>query len=99
MDALNTRISEVRPDYIATARVAELANFASFNDGLLALPRFIERPLDEPPADAASSSPPRVVSEPHDTRDPEMLRYCMKVGFCSVIGYIIGISAQRPELS
>jgi hypothetical protein len=99
MDALNTRISEVRPEYIATARVVEFANFASFNDGLSALTQFIERPLDEPPADAASSSSPRAVAEPHDTRDPQLLRYCVKVGVCTVIGYIIGLAAQRPELS
>ncbi len=99
MDALNTRISEVRPEYIARASVAEFANFASFNDGLSALTRLIERPLDEPPADAASSSSPRAVSAPHNTRDPGLLRHCLKVGCCTVIGYIIGLSAQRPELS
>jgi len=32
-------------------------------------------------------------------RDPALLRHCLKVGFCTVIGYIIGLSAQRPELS
>ena len=99
MDALNTRVMQITPE-IRSAGAAELANFASFNDGLSALTRFIERPLDEPPAaDAPSISSPSDVSEPTTTLDPTLLRHCLKVGFCTVIGYIIGLSAQRPELS
>jgi uncharacterized membrane protein YccC len=98
MDALNTRVMQITPE-IGSAGAAELANFASFNDCLGTLTRLVERPLDEPPADAASSSSPRALAEPHDTRDPGLVRHCLKVGFCTVIGYIIGLSAQRPELS
>jgi uncharacterized membrane protein YccC len=98
MDALNTRVMQIRPE-IGRARAAEVANFASFNDGLSALTRLTERPLDEPPSDAPSMSSARALSEPTTTRDPALLRYCLKVGFCTVIGYIIGLSAQRPELS
>jgi hypothetical protein len=64
-----------------------------------ASPRLIERPLDEPPSDAASSSSTPAVAEPDGIRDPALLRHCLKVGLCSVIGYIIGIWSQRPELS
>ena len=98
MDALNTRVMQITPE-IGRAGAAELANFASFNDCLGALTRLVERPLDEPPADAASSSSPRAGSEPQDTLDPTLLRHCLKVGFCTAIGYVIGLSAQRPELS
>ena len=98
MDALNTRVNEVRPERFA-ASAAELANLASFNDDLSALTRLIERPLDEPPSDATSISSPRALSEPSLTRDPALLRHCLKVGLCIVIGYVIGIWSQRPELS
>jgi uncharacterized membrane protein YccC len=99
MDTLNTRVIQVRPEYIARASAAELANFASFDDCLASLMRLIERPLDEPPSDAPSSAPTRAVSAPTEIRDPALLRYCLKVGLCTVIGYIIGIWSQRPELS
>jgi hypothetical protein len=98
MDALNMRVIQI-VDEIGTADAAELANFASFNDCLGALTRFIERPLDQPPADAPSTSSARALSGPTTTRDPAILRHCIKFGFCTVIGYIIGLSTQRPELS
>jgi uncharacterized membrane protein YgaE (UPF0421/DUF939 family) len=97
MDALNSRVSELRPERFA-ASAAELANIASFNDGLSALTRLIERPLDEPPSDATLISP-RALSAPTTARDPALLRHCLKVGLCIVIGYVIGIWSQRPELS
>jgi uncharacterized membrane protein YccC len=99
MDALNTRVTQVRFAYIDRKGAAEVANFASFNDCLGTLTRLIERPLDEPPSDAASSSSTPAVAEPDGIRDPALLRHCLKVGLCSVIGYIIGIWSQRPELS
>ena len=99
MDALDTRVAQVRPAYIGRAGAAELANFSSFNDCLATLTRLIERPLDEPPSDAASISPARAASEPPNTRDPGLLRHCLKVGLCTVIGYVVGLWSQRPELS
>jgi uncharacterized membrane protein YccC len=99
MDALNTRVTQVRSAYIDRKGAAEVANFASFNDCLGTLTRLIERPLDEPPSDAASSSSTPAVADPDGIRDPALLRHCLKVGLCSVIGYIIGIWSQRPELS
>jgi uncharacterized membrane protein YccC len=99
MDALNTCVMKIRPAEIGRADAAEVANFSSFNDCLETLTRLIERPLDEPPADAASSPSRRAVSEPINTRDTALLRHCLKVGLCTVIGYIIGLAAQRPELS
>jgi uncharacterized membrane protein YccC len=99
MDALSTRITQVRPAYIGTKGAAELGNFASFTDCLATLTRLIERPLYEPPSDAASISSPRPLSEPHNTRDPALIRHCLKVGLCTVIGYVVGLWSHRPELS
>jgi uncharacterized membrane protein YccC len=99
MDGLNERVTQLRPVYIDRGGAEEVANFASFNDCLGTLARLVERPLDEPPADAASSSSPGASPEPTNTWDPVLLRHCVKVGLCTVIGYIIGLSAQRPELS
>ena len=99
MATLNARILQIMPGETGRADAPELANFASFNEGLGALTRFIERPLDEPPSDAAPTSPARAPSKPTATRDPALLRHCIKFGFCTVIGYVIGLSAQRPELS
>src|SRR5216684_2918603 len=99
MDSLAARIIQIRPAYIGQASSAEIENFASFTDSLAALTGHIERLLDEPPqraAAASSNSPvPRLTAAP----DPALVRYSLKVGLCTVGGYIIGITAQRPELS
>jgi uncharacterized membrane protein YccC len=99
MDALTTRINQVRPAYIRKVSGAELANFASFTDSLEILTRLVERPLDEPPAGAASTPTTHVGYQAAGTRDPMMLRYSVKVGLCSVVGYVVGLATQRPELS
>ncbi len=99
MDSLAARIVQVRPAYIGQASSAEIENFASFTDSLAALTGHIERLLDEPPQPAAAASSnnpvPRLTAAP----DPALVRYSLKVGLCTVGGYIIGITAQRPELS
>jgi uncharacterized membrane protein YccC len=97
MDALDARVIEARPLYYGRVSAGENSNFASFLRCLAALTRHIERPLDEPPSTTEPSSTP--VSEPTDAPDRALLRYCMKVGFCTIIGYLIGLSAQRPQLS
>jgi hypothetical protein len=99
MDALSSRIIEVRPAYISRAGAAELANFASFTNCLATLTRLIERPLDEPPSDPESISSPRLIPQPHNAPDPGLIRHCYKVGLCTVIGYIVGLWSHRPELS
>jgi uncharacterized membrane protein YccC len=99
MDALTARVSQLRPIYIHRADGAEVANFASFSVGLENLTRLIERPLDEPPAAAAFTQRTRAASQLSDMRDPMPLRYSLKVGICSVVGYVLGLAAQRPELS
>jgi uncharacterized membrane protein YccC len=104
IDNLNARVIEVRSAYIGKSSPAEIENFAEFIDSLAALTRHIERPLDEPPGPSTtnpsdravlrSSAVPRTSNAP----DPAVVRYCLKVGLCTVVGYVIGLITQRPDL-
>ena len=98
MDALTARVSQVRPVYIHTASSAEIENFATVTDSLATLTAHIERVLDEPPQLPAAA--PSKSAAPRSTHpDPDVVRFSMKVGFCIVIGYVIGLLTQRPDLS
>jgi hypothetical protein len=99
LDAMDARIVELRPSYINRVSAAEAANFGEFTDIVHAMVRLIERPLDEPPAAAASATPIHVVPTPAQKPDPALIRYCGKVGLCVVIAYILGIIPHQPELS
>lgn len=94
LDALDARIVELRPTFISQISPAEVANFGEFIDVLHAMVRLIERPLDEPPAEAEAAAPAGA-----QTMDPAVARYAGKTGLCAVIGYIIGITSHRPELA
>ena len=98
MDTLAARMIEIRPAYIGKASSAEIGNFAEFIDSLAVLARHIERPLDEPPrpptTDPSNSAVPRSTAP----ADRAIVRYCLKVGLCTVVGYTIGLISQRPEL-
>ncbi len=104
MDTLAARVVEIRPAYIGKASPAEIGNFAEFIDSLAVLSRHIERPLDEPPrpatADPPKSAVPRNSGVPRSSAppDPAVVRYCLKVGLCIVVGYTIGLITQRPDL-
>lgn len=98
MDALSTRLLQVRPVYLRTASSAEIENFASFTDSLAALSMLIERLLDEPPR-VPDSSPAKPTPRLTGPLDPAAIRYSLKVGLCVVVGYTIGIVAHRPDLS
>lgn len=91
--SLEARVSVVRPSYLATAGAAELSNFGFFLSSLRAICRAIEHPL-EGPALAGPAAPANVV-----TLDPAMAHYCLKVALSLVIGYVIGLLSQRPDLS
>jgi uncharacterized membrane protein YccC len=98
MDHLAARVIQIRPAYIGKTGPAEIENFAEFIDSLAVLTRHIERPLDEPPGpptrDPSNSAVPRL----RDPADPALVRYCLKVGLCIVVGYTIGLIGQRPDL-
>ncbi|MGA9305517.1 MAG: FUSC family protein, partial [Candidatus Sulfotelmatobacter sp.] len=98
MDALNARVLQVRPVYLSTASRAELENFAEFTDSLGTLTRQIEHLLDEPPQPPVAG-PEIPVPRSADAPDPAVIRYSLKVGLCVVIGYLVGIVDQRPELN
>ena len=97
-DALAARVIQIRPKYIGTASTAEIENFASFDDSLAQLTAYIDHLLDEPPQ--LPAAPPSKSAAPRSTAlDPDVVRFSMKVGFCVVIGYVIGLITQRPDLS
>jgi uncharacterized membrane protein YccC len=104
MDALEARVVEIRPAYIGKASPAEIGNFAEFIDSLAVLARHVERPLDEPPRPPTATpshsavSPNSVVPQLSDPVNRAVLRYCLKVGLCTVVGYLIGLISQREDL-
>jgi uncharacterized membrane protein YccC len=104
MDTLSARVIEIRPAYIGKASSAEIGNFAEFIDSLAVLARHIERPLDEPPGPPttvpSNSAVSRNSAVPRSTApaDPAVVRYCLKVGLCTVVGYTIGLISQREDL-
>jgi len=104
IDNLNARVIEVRSAYIGKSSPEEIENFAEFIDSLAVLTRHIERPLDEPPGPSTTNPSNRAVSRnsavPRSRvpADPAVVRYCLKVGLCTVVGYVIGLITQRPDL-
>ena len=104
IDNLAARVVQVRPAYIHKSNPAEIGNFAEFVDSLAVLTRHIEHPLDEPPRPPATapsnSGVPRTSALPwfSGPADPAVVRYCLKVGLCIVVGYLIGLISRREDL-
>ena len=98
MDNLNARVIQIRPAYIGKASSAEILNFAVFIDSLAALARHVERPLDEPPRPPTTAPSNTAVPRLSAPADPAVVRYCLKVGLCVVVGYMVGLVTQRPDL-
>jgi multidrug resistance protein MdtO len=40
----------------------------------------------------------RAVPQLSDDADPALVRYCLKVGLCTMVGYLIGVISQRLDL-
>ncbi|HTY54140.1 MAG TPA: FUSC family protein [Candidatus Binataceae bacterium] len=99
MDALAARIIQVRPAYIHVASSAELENFATVGDSLGALTGLIEHLLDEPPRSLLTVAPKQAAPRLLDAPDPTLVRFCLKVGMCTIAGYTLGVFTQRPELA
>jgi fusaric acid resistance family protein len=97
-DGLSARVIQVRPTYIVTASPAEIENFATFTDSLASLTAYIERLLDAPPQPAAAARASTAVPRT-DAWDLAVVNYSIKVGLCSVIGFVVGITTQRADLS
>jgi uncharacterized membrane protein YccC len=94
---LDRQITEHRSDYIAHVHAEELSSFSSFLSGLRAIVRLLERPLDEPAA--APSSAPAQHTLDSSGAGQSLERYSLKVGLSIVVGYIIGMTSQRLDLS
>jgi hypothetical protein len=99
MDALSTRITQVRPAYIGKASTAESENFATFTDSLASLTGHIDHLLDEPPEPPAAAPSNSAAPRSTDARYPALVRYSIKVGLCAMIAYTVGITTQRADLS
>ncbi|MGD0120177.1 MAG: FUSC family protein [Candidatus Binatus sp.] len=98
IDNLAARVIEIRPAYIGKSSPAEIENFAEFIDSLAVLTRHIERPLDEPPGPQTTAPSNSAVPRLSAPADPAVVRYCLKVGLCTVVGYTIGLVTRRPDL-
>jgi uncharacterized membrane protein YccC len=98
MDHLTARVVEIRPAYIDKSSPAEIGNFAEFIDSLAVLARHLERPLDEPPEPPTTDRSNGAVHRLSVPADPALVRYCLKVGLCTVVGYVIGLISQREDL-
>jgi uncharacterized membrane protein YccC len=97
-DALDQRIAEERPKLTGTIGVLETGNFNAFCDTLHEMMRLIERPLDEAPASTSAASDQRLFPKAPPV-DQALARYSAKVALCMVIGYFIGLTTQRADLS
>ena len=104
MDALSTRVLQVRPAYIGGASAAKLGNFASFTDCLATLTRLIERPLDEPPSDTGSISSPRemgpdlvVVRSKSSPPLPPIWPNSRDVGSCRIFARVLRSRTRLSE--
>jgi uncharacterized membrane protein YccC len=97
LDALDARTAAVRHLYIGRAGGPEIANFAGLTENLHGMGRLIERPLDEPPVMATVTAKP--AGTPSPPPDPAAVRYSWKVALCVVVGYFIGLTTQRADLS
>jgi uncharacterized membrane protein YccC len=98
METLAARVIQIRPAYIGKASPAEIENFAAFIDSLAVLTRRIERPLDEPPKRATANPSNNAAPRSTNSVDPALVRYCLKVGLCIVVGYVLGVISDRPDL-
>ncbi len=103
-DHLSARVIQIRPAYIGKSSPVEIENFAEFIDSLAVLNKLIERPLDEPPGPAtvgpSSITNLRNAAVPLPTvpADRALVRYCLKVGLCTMVGYMVGLITQRLDL-
>ncbi|HVN28745.1 MAG TPA: FUSC family protein, partial [Candidatus Binataceae bacterium] len=99
MDALIAKVQQLRPVYIGRATSAEVEQLAAFHDSLAWVTTDMERLFDEPPPSIVASQPEQTASPSSGQIDPAILRHSLKVALCAVIGYLVGISAQRAELA
>jgi len=97
-DTLDQRIAEERPHLPGTVGVLETGNFNAFCDTLHEMMRLIERPLDEAPASTAPAIDHGLIPKAPPI-DQALARYSAKVALCMVIGYFIGLTTQRADLS
>lgn len=94
IDAIEARITQVRPALLAASTPAEAANMGSFADGLRQTAVLLIHGLEEPWLSDAVAMPP-----PTHELDPALVRYSLKVALAIVIGFAIGVTSHRADLS
>lgn len=92
--ALEARIAIVRPALLAQSTTVEAANLGSFANGLRQIGELLIHGLEEPWLSNEVTGPTR-----RHGRDPALVRYSLKVALAIVIGFVIGITTQRADLS
>lgn len=99
LDTMDARITAVRPLYIGRSGGPEIANFGALTENLHAMGRLLDRPLDEPPQTATVPAQKAAVPKAAPPIDAAAVRYCWKVALCVVVGYVIGLTTQRADLT
>jgi hypothetical protein len=97
-EPLDRRIEEQRQLLLRAGGPLELGNLSAFLDALHSMAQLIERPLDEPPPPQQTKPRERPVAQA-SVNDPALFRYSWKVALCMMIGFVVGLVTQRPELS
>ncbi|HVA68578.1 MAG TPA: FUSC family protein [Candidatus Binataceae bacterium] len=95
--ALEARIAVARPAYLPLATAVEMANLGAFHLALTQISGLIDHPIDAPPISAAAHEPPARRAE--SATDPALIRHSLKVGLAIMIGYTLGLTTRRDDLS
>ena len=98
MNALDTATLAARPGYISRVPAGEVVNLAAFIAGLTRMAELLDRRLDQPPASELSAARAGGWFElpPYN---PAMIRYSIKLGLATMLGYVIGVASHHSELN
>jgi len=95
LSALNQRITELHPKFIANVRADELSNMSAFIIGLQRLARLFRHP---PIAlrDSPRKLTPLDISAPRN--DPVKVRYSIKLAIAMALAFVVAMTAHRADL-
>jgi hypothetical protein len=93
--ALNQRIAEQHPRFIASVRADELSNMSAFIVGLQRLARLFRHP---PVVLRDASRKPAAREVVLARRDPVKVRYCIKLTLAMALAFVVAMTAHRADL-
>src|SRR5262249_51743211 len=98
LEAYNRRVAELHPQFILNSRADELSNLSAFVLGSQRVARlFIHTPI---PLAAAARQVVRPDSSPGGSRiDPARVRYCLKLAAAVALGFAVGVTTHRADLT